>query len=394
MVLWFIHYLRGFLSVKFEGVYSEAILTKIAAEKISIWNLVYKNGIITGKIYSKDFTRLRKLRKGTGIKIKILEKSGLPFFIMRHKNRVGLIVGAVFFFFILEILSSFIWVINISGNNKVPTSDILNSLNEIGIFENMHAADIDSKILAQRLLLKRKDLAWASLNVEGCVLNVNVTEVKDALKTKEKPPVNQVAAKDGIIRKIDAVAGDVRVKIGDNVHKGDILISGIVENITSTSFVHSDGKVIAQVEEVYKARSDFLQSFAHKTGKNKTKRVLEILGARIPLFLAQKEKQANVSYKCGQIKIMGNRVPLKLYTANYDYYNTVYIRFGEDTLKNQLSSDLQKFLNSKAIDGYIPLSTTYKKDNDGIVIIHRYLCEKNIAKEKKILLSQKIDKKR
>ena len=394
MILWLFHYFRGYLLIRLSGVYSEKILTQIATKKIGIWNLRYQNGNITGKIFAKDFKRLRELRKSTGIKIHILKKSGFPFFIRRHKNRVGLIVGAVIFFVILEFLSSYVWIINVEGNKTSNSSDILITLKEIGVSEGMRTEDIDSKIMAQRLLLKRNDLAWASLNLEGCVLNVNVTETKNTDIKKEKLPVNQIASRDGVVRKIDAVSGDVRVKVGDNVHKGDILISGIIENMTSTVFVHSGGKVIAQVEEVYKARDDFLQNAVLKTGKRKNKRVLEILGIKIPLFLAKKEKRANVSYKCGQIKIMDKKVPLKCYTANYEYYDVLKITFSEEQLKTKLSNQLKDFLSKKKIDGYIPLGTAYKKDDDGVTVIHRYLCDKNIAKEKEILITQKIDKDR
>ena len=392
MMVWLVRFLRGYLLLEFRGVYSEKILTDIAAAKLSIWGLKYKRGTIHGKIFAKDFKRLRAIRRGTGIKIKISEKHGLPFIIRRYKNRSGLLIGAVMFIIILEFLSSYIWIINIDGNKTVPSSDIIATLKDIGVYEQMPADALQSKIMAQNLLIRRNDLAWASLNLEGCVLNVNVTEIKKAPDSGEKHPANLIALKDGIIRKIDAVSGDVRVKIGDNVHKGDLLISGIIENMSSTVFVHASGIVSAQVEENYKARADFKQEIKKKSGRESAKRVLRILGVKLPLFLAKAEGGADVTYKYSQVKIMGNKVPVRLYTAEYRYYDIITLYMSEEQLKNQLSKQLKEFLQNEKADGYIPLSTDYKKDDGGVTLIHRYLCERNIACEKEILLSQKIDK--
>ena len=392
MVLGIIRYLRGYLLLEFSGVFSEKILTDIAAAKLSIWSLKYKKGKIYAKVFARDFKKLRGLKRNTGIKIKILEKHGFPFSARKYKNRFGLIAGALIFFIILEFLSSYVWVININGNKKVPANDIMSTLKEIGVYEQMPAKEVDSKIMAQSLLIKRNDLAWASLNLEGSVLNVNVTEIKKPAGEGEKLPSNLIALTDGIIRKIDAVSGDVRVKTGDNVHKGDLLISGIVEDMSSTVFVHASGTVTAQVEKTYKARADFIQKLKINTGKTGKKRVLEILGAELPLFLGRQEKSANICYKCGQVMIMGNKVPLKLYTAKYRYYDVKRLVFSEEELKVQLSKELKKYLDGNNTEGYIPLATEYNKDNDGVIIIHRYLCEENIAKENKILVTQKIDK--
>lgn len=394
MVLWLFHYFRGYLILRFNGVYSEKILTDIAAEKIPVWSLKYQKGTIFGKMFAKDFKRLRKLRKGSGIRIHIVEKRGLPFFLRRHKNRAGLIVGAVLFFLILEYLSSYIWIINVNGNKAAKTADILASLSRIGIHERMPVTGINSKISAQKLLVARNDLAWASLNVEGSVLNVNVTEIKNSPASALKPPSNLIAAEDGIIRKIDAVSGDVRIKAGDNVHKGDVLISGVIENMSSTVFVRSRGRILAQVERVYKKRADFMQKHGVENGKTDVKSVFEILGVKIPLFLGKRTQKANVSYRCEQLLIMGNRVPVKYYVANYRYFDTRKFFFSEAELKSKLSNELKDFIDKKTVDGYIPLATGYKSDKYGVTVIHRYLRDVNIAKETEILISQKIDKKR
>ena len=251
MIIWLLRYIRGYLDIRFSGVYSEKILSSLAREKIAVWHLKYLSGTIYGRMFARDFHKLRKLRKNTGVTIRIDKKHGLPFFTRRYSKRAGFAVGVILFFALLEFLSGFVWIINVEGNVKVSTDDIIKTLGNIGIHEEMRKSKIDAKIMAQNLILSRNDIAWASLNIEGCVLNVNVTEIKEKTGSDNAEPTNIIAAQDGIIRKIDAVSGDVRIKVGENVHKGDLLVSGIIESMAGTDFVRSNARIVAQVEEIY-----------------------------------------------------------------------------------------------------------------------------------------------
>lgn len=388
MIMWFLHFLRGYLYVKFEGVYSEKILSRLAEEGVGVWKLQYKYGTIYARMYAKDFIKLRKVKRGMKIRIGIVRKHGFPFNVKKYKHRSGLIVGAVIFFIILKFLSGFIWVINVNGNTWVNTADILRSLEEIGVHETMPRANIDAKISAQKLLIRRDDLAWASLNVEGSVLNINVTETKNSVKKNTDTPANLIASRDGVVRKIDAVSGDVRVKVGDNVHKGDVLISGIIESMSSTVFVHANGAVVAQVEKTYNAHDNFVQKMKVYSGRKSSDTVLEILGVKIPLFLARKQNSADISYQTLQLKVLGKNVPVRRYCARSSYYTESKLLFGEEELKTQLSKRLKDYLETESIEGYIPLGTDYATGDTGVQIFHRYLCDENIAVENKILVTQ------
>ncbi len=388
MILFIIRYFRGYLDVILNGVYSEKILSLLSNNKISVWHLRYSSGNIRLRMFVGDFKKIRTLRKNTGVKVKIIARHGFPFLIRKYRHRLGLLLGAVIFFALLKFLTAFIWIINVEGNNTVKAEDIINTLNSIGITEKMHASEIDAKEKAQSLLMKRDDLAWASLNIEGCVLNVNVSEIKNKREKDNGTPTNLVAISDGIIKKIDAVSGDVRVKIGDNVHKGDVLVSGIIESMTSTAFVKSNAHIIAQVEKRYTHKELFLQSFKIKTGKKSYKCAVEILGIKMPLYIAKKEKDAFISNKAQRVMLFDKKIPIVFYSQKLSYYKENEIGFNEEELKSSLSDKLKAFLKSEKIDGYIPLGTEYYTDNKGVTISHRYLCDENITKETKILLGQ------
>ena len=388
MVIWLLRFLRGYLDVVFFGKKKKKILSVLAKERISVWRLKYSDGKIKARIFAKDYKRLRKLRKNTEVKIKIAEKHGFPFFARKYRKRSGFMLGIIAFFVILKFLSTFIWVINIEGNKTVSSEEIIKSLNQIGIEEGMKVSKLDAKNNAQSLLLLRDDLAWASLNIESCVLNVNVSEIKKSVREGVYVPSNLVARTDGIIRKIDASSGNVMVKVGENVHKGDILVSGIIESLSSTVFVKSNAAVIAQVEKEYVEKADFVQKLKVKTGKVCNEKVISILGVRVPLFLAKKHNPAEVEYEVCDISLLGSRIPVSIIGKKYSYYEDKEFSFTVEELEKQLSSGLNDYLENETIEGYIPVGTEYITDDSGVTISHRYLCDEDITMEKEIIMGQ------
>ena len=58
-----------------------------------------------------------------------------------------------------------------------------------------------------------------------------IKRVKNELD-KEKSPSNIVASKNGFIISILASSGEVLKNPGDYVHKGDVIVSGIIKNNT------------------------------------------------------------------------------------------------------------------------------------------------------------------
>ena len=387
MIIALLHFIKGYIRVKFDGVSSEKILSIMANRKIPVWNLKYRTGTITANIYARDFKKLREVRRNTGVKVKIIRKTGLPFILAKHSKRSGFLVGAVIFFIILKVLSLYIWVINVEGNKSVKSAQILNTLNEIGVAERIRSSKIDAKNSAQNLLLKSDKLAWASLNIEGSVLNVNVSEIKEKI-SEHNYPTNLVALKDGIIKKIDAVSGNVTVTVGQNVHKGDVLVSGIVDSMTSTVFVRSNAEILAQVEKVYSKTLAFSQDSTYYTGKKSNYNVFEFFGLQIPLYISKNEQKAQIVYKTNQFTLFENNIPVRIFTKTYNYYKIQKQNFSEFELREKLSLQLKKYLDKLNNEGYIPISTEYQVDNSGVTVVHKYLCDENIAVENKILISQ------
>ena len=255
--LW--QFFMGYLSIKINRENSERLLNRAAASKIKIWNLQYKDGYIYGNISPTGFIKLYELRKGIKCKIKIIEKCGLVFSLKRHKKRFGFILGIILFFSIIILLSNFIWIIDIDGNNKITDSQVINSCKEIGIYEGMAKNKINNKYAAQHLQIIRDDIGWCSFVVEGSVLTINLSEIDNTIIKESDYPSNIKSIIEGTIKKINVSSGDALVKVGDTVSKGDLLVSGVVSKADGVHFVHSSGEIIADTYREFSAQCNFKQ---------------------------------------------------------------------------------------------------------------------------------------
>ncbi len=378
-MLWLYRFFNGYLLLEFSGEFSERILNLCAKNHITLWGLHCRKRKITGCISVGDFRRLRYIRRGKKIKVHILEKRGLPFFIKKYRKRTAFFAGIILFFLILNYLSGFIWTVRVSGNRNISDQEILKACQEIGVYEGMRKRGFDAKAEKERLLINSDSLAWSSMNIEGCVLTVNVTEIKNTKEKNDEVPTNLKAAGDGIIKKIDVKSGNCVVKVGDTVKKGDILVSGIIEGQTSTQFVHSSGAVIAKTEREITARADFNQTVCTKTGRESSKSVLSFFHIKIPLYLGKTSSMATTETEIHNAQLFGQRLPMSITAKKFYFTQKVKHTFSSEELEAQLSADINRQISDYGIDEYEVKDKKITQDDKGCEMTVIISAEENIA---------------
>lgn len=385
-MVWLWRFLLGYLTIKIHGEYGEQILNRTAANGISIWNLHYKNGCILGNISAQNFCKLRTLKRGIKCKIKIVKKHGYIFRIKKYKKRVGFVSGVAIFLAILVFLSNFVWIINVEGNSNLSTEEILSSCNKIGINEGVLKKKVNNKYDSQRLQLLQSGIAWCSLNLEGSVLTVNLSETAISDKEQRQNPSNLKAAFEGKIKKIDITSGDAVVKVGDTVSKGDLLVSGVKQNLSSTFFVHSEGVVIAETKRTFSAEGEFTQTTQQMTGDIIKRFTIDFFNLKIPLYLGNIKQQHSYHANIKNLTIFDKEIPIKIACEKYDICKETTVIHEKSVLEEMLYTDIKKqvkgfeFLN--ATEGEKEFTYTDK----GILLKITYICEENIAVQDKILL--------
>ncbi len=381
----FWRFLSGYITIMLSGTDSEQLLNAAAKKRINIWGLRYSKGKIIGNISVKNFKKLRHIKRGIKCRVKIIKKRGFCFICQKYKKRTGFIVGLFMFVFLLNLMSQFIWIINVEGIETISEKEILESCNELGISEGILSSKIDTKNDAERLLLIHEGLAWGSLNVEGCVLTVNLTEIKASDREERKAPSNIKASYTGVISKIDVTTGNVAVKVGDLVSKGDLLVSGIVEQYGSTHFLHSAGEIFAKTERKFVEEANFVQQIKIEQ-KTKTRSGIEFFGIKIPLYFGSVKGEYNSKINIKQLSLFKKRIPITIFEKKYNPLTKKTVEYTSSQLEERLNKAIETRVKKSNFESAKELSRDVINTDKGIRLEVTYLCEENIAVQDDILM--------
>lgn len=378
----------GYVKFSGNGVFPERFLNLCAKENILVWNPKVNVNEISGYMRINDYKRIRKIAKKSCMRIKITKRVGLPFLVNRYRHRYGIPIGAVLFFIIIWYLSGFVFNISINGNITADKKEVLSSLKNCGVYLGQRTSNIDAELTRQKFLINNPEFSWAALNIKGSYITVELAQTTEKNeKSDDKEPCNIIAKNDGKIIKIKAYEGKPAVSVGEAVTKGDLLVSGVIElTDKTTKFVHSNAEVTAQTRHSLKVFVPF-DNFEELTDEKTIKRsVLSIANIDIPLFLGEISKPYKVKYKTKNYCFFGKELPIKKTTAYFKKISKKKITLDEQSAK-QLAIEKMEKKAQKLLKNTIKTKETavFTTKINGILMKQVFICEENIAKEKKIL---------
>lgn len=223
--LW--NYLRGYVIIDISGFSVERFLNLAAHKGIYLWDIDRTDKGITVKVSIKGFKMLKPFAKKTRCHIKIHGKQGLPFVAHKYRKRKILVVGILFFIITLYFLSSFIWSVEIVGNERIKKDDLKAYCVEVGLKPGAYKKKLDLREIEKSFMTKFKDISWISINITGTKIKLELTEIIEKPQIIDRTkPCDIVASKNGLIVSIVVNSGTPKVKQKDVVEEGDILVSG------------------------------------------------------------------------------------------------------------------------------------------------------------------------
>ncbi len=381
-MLWLYRWIRGTLTVEITAAEPEHLLNVCAKNGVTVWHIRRVKGKIRCRIGIRDFKRLPALLKYKGIRAHILQKSGFPFLAARYGKRYGIPVGAVLFFAVLQFLSGFIWSVEVVGNQQIPTEDLLRACEEIGIGEGVYAGGIDYKTASQQLLLLEPGLSWCSLNLEGCRLTLNVSEIRTE-QPEDDAPSNLKAKADGTVTKIDVKSGNCLVKVGDTVAKGDLLVSGVGEQ--SSNFFRSAGSITAKTVRIISVMVPDIKTEEIVTGKTIRKRALSLFGITLPLYLGSTAGEYRATLRVRQARLFNVNLPLRLYEKTFTMVRTYKRRLSEEEQVTEAERLLQEKIEEEKMENAVITAREYTQNKDGITLVATVTADEEITYEEKLL---------
>ncbi len=210
-----------------------------------------EEGNVTFRCSLRDSKRLRRRAERHGVPLARLSSRGIPALLIRYRKRAGLLLGSVFALVLVILAQRFVWDVRIVGNTSLTESEVLSELKECGFGVGTYIPSVRSAELENRLLIASDRIAWISLYLDGTVATVQIIE---GVQAPEEPPIKQpanlIAAADGQIELVELYRGNVVVKIGQAVRKGDLLVSGVYgDENTPIRYTRAAGKVLARTEK-------------------------------------------------------------------------------------------------------------------------------------------------
>lgn len=274
--------LRGSVCVRAKSAYPERMLNLCSARGIEFWDVRWIDDTALSFCVARgDLRALRRAAEGCGAEVSIERTAGTPFFFARLRRRHALFAGGILCAALLLVNSLFIWDLEVTGNETVPTETILHALREHGVHRGTFIYSFRSQDICNRVLPELKDLCWVAVNVRGCKAYVQVRErVRAPERVNESEPTNVIAAKPGLITKVRALDGEKRVLPGTSVQQGQLLIAGVVDTggtekpSVTTRFLAGKGEVWARTWYDLTVRVPLTYEKKVYTGKEKRSHTL------------------------------------------------------------------------------------------------------------------------
>lgn len=225
-----VNYARGWVRLTVCGPFPERFLNLCAQRGVTFWAVKWLDGqTLRLTLLRRDIKKLEELAARAGCTLAIEQRAGLPSFLGRFRRRYAFLLGLSLSVMAVCLLSNFVLTIEVTGNERVPDAVILSQLRQRGLNTGVYGPKLDTKQIALDTQLALEELAWVSINLYGTRAQVVVRETVEAPQLLEQEGLSHlVADAGGLVLRVEAVAGQAKVKVGDTVAPGDLLISGTV----------------------------------------------------------------------------------------------------------------------------------------------------------------------
>ena len=383
--LW--NYLRGYVIIIVEGFFIEKFINICARRRIHLWDVrIQRERRVTARVSISGFRLIRPVARKTGCRVRLLKKRGLPFVFSKYRRRKAFFAGAVLFFVLINVLASFVWSIEITGNEKLDTVFLENALAANGIKTGALKYRIDTRRAVDRMMLEIDRLSWISINIKGTKVKVQVREREDIPEIVPRHiPCDIIARKDGIIRQVIAKEGIEAVAEGDTVKKGQVLISGRVpvKGEEQYRLVHAMGTVRARTWYEDEAPVIFTRTETLRTGRVIRDHSLVLFSKELDLVRRKVGFSEYVTDEVRKKLTIGDDLvfPFEWVTVNYYEVATMEAHISEEDARETAAREAyEKALGRVPEEAEIVKENVYFTEQDGKLTARAVLeCIENIG---------------
>ena len=383
-----VNYLRGQAVVEITSSAPERVVNLCAAHGIPFWDVDWR----TERCFRVTTTlpglrRLREVTADTDADIRLLRKTGAPELWRRCRRRYVLLAAALVLPLLLALGSAFIWDFAVSGNDTVPTEEILQALERCGVRVGTRGVGLDQDDLRNRVLPLLPDVVYLAVNVRGCTAHVQVVErTRPPHLYRDSDVQNIVAVRDGLVTEVTALDGAAAVSPGDTVTAGQLLISGAADSPRGVRLMRATGTVRARTW--YTLTVPIPLAAAERAGESGhvTRLSLDVGRRRIKFYGGGSVLGADCAkiteYRPAVLPF-GLRLPFSLVTERTAAYDTAPARNAAEAARREGEAQLLYQLRQTIGEDGTVLHTAFSREerNGWLYVTLQAECEEQIGME-------------
>lgn len=389
MLLNILRLAKGVVRFKITGKFPERFINLAIKNGVGIYDTDFKDGVLYASLSVSEYKHIRHIARKSGVRLRIVKKSGLPFFINRHRYRYGLVIGAAVAVVFFIVMQNFVWSVELKGVETLSETALVSSLEEHGFYIGKFKGNINYKEIERKIMQEYKKVGWMSINVLGTKAEVEIKE--KAVKPKAEytsAPANIKSTSDGVILSADVKRGTLETNIGSAVVKGQLLVSGITETaLGDVGFVNAEARIVAETKHSFEATCDEALTF-FKPAKTFSRKSLEIFALEFPVGFSP-QKSPYTSYISNSSVCLGDTiVPLSIYTEKSTAFFSVKTQADEKLAKKILVAKgaLFRAFSLKNAES-ITQSMDFEKQGSTYRLKALFVCKEDIAKKENFVVN-------
>lgn len=335
----------GRVEFRVTGLSMERLLNRCAQEGIRLFNVRRCSvRVICASASPTDYAALCAFAAERGWSVAIRRSAGVTRLGRTARKRALLACGAAAFLALCWYASSCLWFVEISGAGAYE-AEIGRILAEQNARPGRFAPLVSTTEIARQIEKELPGVSWTGVYRSGVTLRVQCVTA-DSAETGEIAGKNIVAARDGVVHRIVCSAGTPKVRSGDAVRAGDLLIEGFERGADeSRTAVRAAGSVVARVWHTGEAFVALKGERAEPTGEAAVRRILCTPDWRYAFETAP--DYAQYEKETGLLQI-GGALPVWLETEIYRETRTVAEMRDPDEVKAEAGAAAMRIAREKA----------------------------------------------
>ena len=391
-----INWLKGYLRIRVSGVAVERFINLCGYKNILLWDVYRKDNCYEMFISLSAFKSLRPIAKKTRIKVAILQREGLPFFMSDLNKRKIFLLGCMMAVFFWVVSGYFVWNIEVNGNYRITTEQIQDFLEEERIAIGKQKKHINIEKLEKDMRINFPQITWVSGKIQGTTLFLEIKEVeKSQIVQAEEEGIQYdlIAHVDGVIDSIIVRKGVPKVKPEDVVTKDMVLVEGKVPVINDDGtvkeelYTKSDADIYIRYDYLYKDSLEEKYIKKSYTGRSKTMPFLRMGDKELSLNDKADYLYSDVVIKESSSKFFNElKIPLQWGTFEYREYLNMETFYTQKEASDILEQKFMKFLATLSEKGVqiIEKDVTINKSGTEWIIEGKLILSEPVTTLKKV----------